>query len=283
VALAFLVVGGFIKAAVFPLHQWLPNAYTYAPSAVSAFLASTGTKVSFYVLLRTIFGIFGAAYVFGTLHLEYILVPLALSAMFFGSLAAIFQTNLKRLLAYSSIAQIGYLLLGLSMANTDGLTGAIVHMANHGVIKGGLFLVVACITFRFETCEIERLGGLAQRMPITAAAWVVGGLAMIGVPTTAGFISKWYLVLGAIERGWLGVAVAIVLSSLLAVVYVWRVIEIFYFRTAPEGSAVIEAPRSMLLPMCTLISATVVFGLYTPWTAGVARLAASILLDGGGA
>ncbi len=277
VALALIVVGGSIKLAVFPLHQWLPNAYTYAPSAVSAFLAATGTKVSYYVMVRGIFTLFGAGFVFGTLHLERVLVPLALLAMFVGSTAAIFQTDLKRLLAYSSIAQIGYMVLGLAMANQAGLTGGIVHLANHAVIKGGLFLVVACITFRLNTSKIDELGGLARRMPLTAAAWVVGGLAMIGVPATAGFISKWYLVIGAIDKGWYGIAFAILLSSLLAVIYVWRVVEVFYFRDPPESGDV-EAPPDMLVPTWALISMTVVFGLYTPWSAGLASKAAALLL-----
>lgn len=278
VALAFLVVGGAIKLAVFPLHQWLPNAYTHAPSSVSAFLAATGTKVSFYVIARAIFTLFGAAYVFGTLHLERILVPLALMAMFAGSFAAIFQTNLKRLLAYSSIAQIGYFVLGLSMANQMGLTGSFVHLFNHALMKGGLFLVCACITFRYSTVEIDDLGGLAQRMPATAAAWLVGGLGMIGVPLTAGFVSKWYFVIGALERGWYGVAVGILLSSMLAVVYVWRVVEVFYFREAKGGPP--EAPATMLIPTWVLIGASVYFGIFTKWSAGVAELAAAALLGG---
>ncbi|NCG20226.1 MAG: monovalent cation/H+ antiporter subunit D family protein [Rhodobacterales bacterium] len=277
VALALIVVGGSIKLAVFPLHQWLPNAYTYAPSAVSAFLAATGTKVSYYVIVRGIFTLFGVSFVFGTLHLERLLVPLALLAMFVGSTAAIFQTDLKRLLAYSSIAQIGYMVLGLAMANQAGLTGGIVHLANHAVIKGGLFLVVACITYRMHTSKIDELGGLAQRMPLTAAAWLVGGLGMIGVPTTAGFISKWYLVMGAIDRGWYGIAFAILLSSLLAVVYVWRVVEVFYFREASDKSN-LEAPADMLVPTWFLIAMTIVFGLYTPWSAGLASKAAALLL-----
>ena len=278
VAFALLLVGGMIKLAVYPLHQWLPNAYTHAPSAISAFLAATGTKVSFYVLARVIFTLFGAAYVFGELHMERILVPLALIAMFMGSFSAIFQTNLKRLLAYSSIAQIGYFVLGLAIANEMGLTGSFVHLFNHALTKGGLFLVCACITFRFNTVEIEDLGGLAQRMPVTAAAWLVGGLGMIGVPMTAGFVSKWYFVVGAIERGWYGVAIAILLSSMLAVVYVWRVVEVFYFRTAKGGPA--EAPVSMLVPTWVLIGASVFFGIFTQWSAGVAQLAAAGLLGG---
>ncbi len=279
VAFGFLCVGVSIKLAVFPLHQWLPNAYTFAPSAVGAFLAGTATKVSYYVLLRLIFLIFGATFVFEILNFDRMLVGLSLLAMFIGSTAAIYQKDIKRLLAYSSIAQIGYMTLGLGIANTDALTGGIVHLFNHALIKGGLFLVVANITYRLSSSRIDGMAGLGRRMPITAAAFVVGGFGLIGVPATAGFISKWYIVLGAIEKGWYGIAFAILLSSLLAVVYVWRVVEVLYFReaTGPAEEAE-EAPLSMLIPTWLLIGGSIVFGLWTPWTVGIANQAARHLL-----
>ncbi len=281
VAFGFMFVGLCIKLAVFPLHQWLPNAYTYAPSTVSAFLAATATKVSYYVLARVVFTIFGAAYVFGELGLHKILMPLSIAAMFGGSIAAIYQTNVKRLLAYSSIAQIGYMTLGLSFNSLDGLTGGLVHLFNHAMMKGGLFLVVACITFRLNSALIADWRGLGRRMPLTMAAFVVGGLSLIGVPTTVGFVSKWYLVSAAIEQDMLVVAVGILLSSLLAVVYVWKVIETVYFQAPPEdGDPVVEAPLSMLIPTWILIGATIYFGLHTSLTAGVASKAAALLISG---
>ena len=279
VAFGFLCVGTSIKLAVYPLHKWLPNAYTHAPSTVSAFLAGTATKVSYYVLARVIFGIFGIAFGYEVLHFDRMLVGLSLAAMFIGSAAAIYQTNIKRLLAYSSIAQIGYMTLGLGIANTPALTGGVVHLFNHALIKGGLFLVVANITFRLNSATIEDMRGLGQRMPITMAAFVVGGLGLIGVPATAGFVSKWYLVLGAIEKGWYGIGFTILLSSLLAVVYVWRIIEITYFKERPEGAPeVSEAPMSMLLPTWILLGGSILFGLWTPWTVGIANQAALHLL-----
>jgi multicomponent Na+:H+ antiporter subunit D len=281
VAFGFMVVGLAVKIAVFPLHQWLPNAYTYAPSVVSAFLAATATKVSYYVLARTIFTIFGAAYVFGEIGLDRILIPLSIAAMFGGSIAAIYQTNMKRLLAYSSIAQIGYMTLGLSFNSLAGLTGGFVHLFNHAMMKGGLFLVVACITYRLNSALIDDMRGLGKKMPVTMAAFVVGGLSLIGVPTTVGFISKWYLVTAAIQQDRLIVAAAILLSSLLAVIYVWKVIETVYFQPRPEGAEeVTEAPISMLLPTWVLIGATIYFGLHTSLTAGVASKAAALLISG---
>jgi multicomponent Na+:H+ antiporter subunit D len=279
-AFAFLVVGTSIKLAAFPLHQWLPNAYTFAPSMVTAFLSATATKVAYYILVRVIFTIFGIAFVFDRIGLSNLLMPLSLAAMAVGSLAAIYQTNIKRLLAYSSIAQIGYMTLGLSLANLDGLTGGLVHLFNHALIKGGLFLVVGCALFRVASPDIEALRGLGRRMPLTMAAFVVGGLSLIGVPGTAGFVSKWFLVLGALDRGLYFVAFFILASSLLAVVYVWRVVEIMYFREPGVKAERNEAPLSMLLPTWVLIGATVYFGLNTQLTAGIARSAAEYLLGG---
>jgi len=277
-AFAFLVAGVSIKLAVFPLHQWLPNAYTHAPAKVSAFLAATATKVSFYVLLRVLFGIFGAAFVFGTLRLHILLLPLSLLAMFSCSLAAIFQKDIKRLLAYSSIAQIGYMTLGLCTNTTLGLTGSIAHLFNHALTKGGLFLVVACVAFRLQSTRLEDWAGIGRRMPWTMAAFVIGGLSLIGVPGTVGFVSKWYLVRGALEAGWIPVAVLVLLSSLLAVVYVWRVVELAWFRDPPDDAEIHDVPLSLRIPAWVLIGGTVFFGLYTEPTVRVARQAAELLL-----
>ncbi len=276
---AFLFVGSAIKLAVFPVHQWLPNAYTYAPSAVSAFLSATSTKVTYYVLVRLIFTVFGAAFVFGHLHLDMLLAPLSILAMFVGSVAAIYQRDLKRLLAYSSIAQIGYMTLGLSMNNEAGLTGGIVHLFNHAMMKSGLFLAVACLSYRVGSHQIDRMRGIGRKMPFASFAVVVGGMSLIGVPGTVGFISKWYLVLGALERGWVLGAALILLSSLLAVVYVWKVLEVLFFgEPHSDILAARPAPAAMLLPTWLLIGACVFFGLQTELTAGVAVQAAQQLM-----
>ncbi len=279
-AVALVVVGLSIKLAVFPLHQWLPNAYTYAPAAVSAFIAATATKVIYYVLIRVIFTIFGAAIVFETYKVHYLLVPLSITAMFLCSLAAIYQTNVKRLLAYSSVAQIGYMTLGLSYNSVTGLSAGLIHLFNHALMKGGLFLVVGCVVFRTNSASISDFRGLGRKMPLTMAAFVVGGLSMIGVPGTVGFISKWYLVLGALEKGWYPVAVMIMLSSLLALVYIWRIIEAAYFKKPENDAPVKDAPLSMLIPTWILIGATLYFGFSTDLTVGVATDAARQLIGG---
>jgi multicomponent Na+:H+ antiporter subunit D len=281
VAFAFLTVGTAIKLAVFPLHQWLPNAYASAPSAVSAFLAGTGTKVIYYLLVRIVFSLFGAAFVFGRVHLGALLLPLSLFAMFAGSAAAIYQKSVKRLLAYSSVAQVGYLTLALSLGTESGLTAGIIHLFNHALMKAGLFLAVGCFLVRTGSDDIKALAGIGRRMPLSTAAFVVGGLGLIGVPATGGFVSKWYLVTAALEKDAYWLAALILASSLLAVAYVWRVVEAAYFGAPPEGDAGrAEAPMRMLLPTWALAGASIYFGLFTDLPAGAAARAAAQLVGG---
>lgn len=281
VALAFIVVGFGLKLALFPLHIWLPNAYTYAPSAVTVFLAATATKVAVYALIRIIFSVYGDIEPLETYGVRGVVIALAVVGMFAGSLLAIYQSNVKRLLAYSSVAQVGYMILGAAMGNAAGLAGGIIHMFNHALMKGGLFMAMGCVFYVVGSVKLEDMAGLGKRMPLTAAAFVAGGFSLIGVPLTVGFISKWYLVQGAFEAGWWHVALLIMLSSLLAVIYVWRVVEIMYFRSAPVGHGKSEeAPMGLLIPMYVLIGASFWFGIDATFTGDVALRAADSLLGG---
>jgi multicomponent Na+:H+ antiporter subunit D len=280
-ALAFLTVGICLKLALFPLHVWLPNAYAYAPSAATAFLAGTATKVAVYLLIRIFFSIFGVAISFETLPVAELLLVLSVAAMFLASISAVFEDHGKRMLAYSSVAQIGYITLGISLANQAGLTGSIVHLFNHAVTKAALFLALGAVFYRIGSLRISDFAGLGRTMPLTMAAFVVGGLSIIGVPGTAGFISKWYLALGALEKGYWPLVFLIVASSLIAVVYIGRVVEAAYFR-APTGAAAEarEPPLSMLVPLLVLAAATLYLGIDTRATADVAATAAATLLGG---
>jgi len=280
-ALAFLTVGVSLKLALFPLHQWLPNAYAYAPSAVSAFLAATATKVAVYVLLRFYYSVFGASAVFAKLPMHEAMLLLALAGMFAASTVAIFQSDLKRLFAYSSVGQIGYIVLGLSFDSAAGLTASIVHLFNHGVTKGAVFLLLGGVALVMGGTSLARIQGLGRRMPLTSFGLVLCGLSLIGVPGTAGFVSKWYLILAALEKGQWWLVFLVVLSSLLAAAYVWRFVEVAYFRAprqdTADGGAV---PTSMAVPAGLLVAAAVYFGLDTSFTVGSATQAASVLLAG---
>jgi len=281
-ALAFITVGLSLKLALFPLHQWLPNAYCHAPSAVSAFLAATATKVSIYVLVRFYFSVFGENIVFGGLGLPELMLWLSLAAMFVASAAAVLQKDLKKLLAYSSVAQIGYITLGLSLDTVSGLTATIVHLFNHALTKGGMFMLVGAVVMVMGDSNMARMAGLSRTMPLTFLGIVLGGLSLIGVPGTAGFISKWTLIRAAIETGQLWLAFAIVMSSLIAVVYVWRFVEVAHFR-APEAEtpARRKLPVSMLVPAWLMIAGSIYFGLDSSLTLGAANDAARVLMEGG--
>lgn len=278
VAFTFLTVGVTLKLALFPLHLWLPNAYAFAPSTVTAFLAATATKVAVYLLLRFFFTIFGAAFSFEVLQLDRVLIPLAVIAILAMSLVAVWQENAKRLLAYSSVAQIGYMILGISFASVLGVTAGILHMFNHALMKGALFMALGCVMYRVGSVEVERMAGLGRAMPWTMAAFVAAGLSLVGVPLTVGFVSKWYLVQAALEReNWL-VAGVVLGGSLLALAYVWKVVEVAYFRERAEDVEVREAPLGMLVPTWALVLANLYFGVDAGLTAGVASRAATLLL-----
>jgi len=279
-ALAFLTVGISLKLALFPLHLWLPNAYAYAPSVSTAFLSATATKVAVYLLLRFSYTVFGQSHVFENVGADEVLLALSVAAIFTASLVAIFQDDVKRMFAYSSVAQIGYITLGISLASQSGLTGGIVHMFNHAVAKGAIFMLLGCVALRIGQPLMAQMAGLGKRMPLTAAGLVVGGLSLIGVPGTVGFISKWYLVVAAIEKGWWWLAALVLISSMLAAIYVWRLIEICYFREpSPELQATGEAPLSMLIPSWLLVAACIYFGLDASMSAGTAASAAQSLLE----
>ncbi len=283
-ALVFIVVGICIKLALFPLHVWLPNAYAYAPSIVTVFVAATATKVAIYLLIRFIYTVFIGGYPESALPLQFAFIVLGVAGIFIASLVAIYQTNVKRLFAYSSVAQIGYIIVGLGLGTAIGLQASLLHVFNHALMKGALFMALAAVVFRIGGVELRDLAGLGKRMPWTMAAIVGGGLSLIGVPLTVGFISKWYLVLGAIDAGMWPLAVLLVVGSLLAVVYVWRIVETAYFRPAAEGGpARSEAPLIFLLPLWLLLLANVYFGIDTSLTVTLSEYTSDYLFGAGAA
>ena len=277
-AFAFLFVGISLKLALFPLHLWLPNAYAYAPSIVSAFLAGTATKVAVYILIRFIFTIFGIEYAFSQLPLSMIMMILAVTAILIASMSAIYEHNLKRLFAYSSVAQLGYMVLGISFLSVSGLTSTLLHLFNHALMKAALFMALACVMYVQGNVMMANLTGLGKRMPWTFAAIIIGGLSLVGVPLTVGFISKWYLILAAIEAGQILLVAIVLIGSLLALVYVWKLVEQGYFQNSEEAITKQEAPLGLLVGTWILVLANIYFGINTSLTIGVAESTAQQLL-----
>ncbi len=277
-AYVFFIVGVCLKLALFPLHLWLPNAYAHAPSMVTAFFAATSIKVVAYLLIRFTFSIFGVSFFFITLPMESLFLALGLLGIFVASTVAIYQNNIKHVFAYSSVAQIGYMIVGFSMSTHAGLTAMLLHIFNHALMKGALFLALGAVMYRVGSTRLDDFRGIGRQMPLTMAAIVVGGLSLIGVPLTVGFVSKWYLVVAALEKGWWPVAGLILLGSLLAVVYVLRIFETAYFKAPLAGKeAGKEAPMSFLLPVWMLVFANVYFGIDTRLSVEIASAAAHSL------
>ncbi len=278
--LAFILVGVSIKLALFPLHMWLPPAYTHAPSAVSAFLASTATKVAVYVMVRFIFTIYGAEYVFYTMSMDIILLVLAIVAIFKCSFMATVQSNVKTVLAFSSVAQIGYMILGISLVSSAGLMAGLLHIFNHALMKGALFMAVGAVFLRTGSVDIKAFQGLGRQMPLTMAAFAIAGLSIIGVPLTAGFVSKWYLVTAALEQQHWIIAFLVLIGSLFAIVYIGRILEAAYFQKPSEITEekdIKEAPLLMLVPMWILVLANIYFGIETSVSVSAADAASQWL------
>ena len=273
-AFVFIFIGFGIKIALFPMHAWQPDAYTYAPSAVSIIISTAMAKTSAYALIRIIFSVFTLEFITNFLPLFDILCWIAATAIIVGSIVAMVQNNLKKMLAYSSIANVGYIVLAIGLApfTPFGLTPALMHILNHAVIKGCMFMAACAFIYKLDLWDIRKFEGLGRKMPYTCFALILAALAMIGMPPSAGFITKWYLILAALDaKKYLFVAV-IFFSTLLMIIYFWRVVEIMYIRAAPssgETSAVPvdEAPLSMLIPTLTLGVLTFVIGI--GWISGL--------------
>jgi multicomponent Na+:H+ antiporter subunit D len=281
-SVVFVFVGLAVKMAVFPLHAWLPAAYAEAPSAVSTFLTAVSTKVAIYVFCRFAFTVFGAGLVFTTMPLNRVGLLLACLAMLVGSAVACFQSDLKYLLAWSSVAQIGYIVAGISLATAAGVSAGYLHLINHAMVKAALFGAAGLLLLRLGSVRLTALAGLGRRMPWTFAAIVVAGLGLVGVPPTSGFVSKWALATALIERNQWPVLVVMLVSSLLALVYVGRIVEVAWFREPEEPGETTQPPGSMVAVVWVLVLASVYFGLDATLPAALADAAADALLGTGG-
>jgi multicomponent Na+:H+ antiporter subunit D len=289
---------------MFPVHIWLPEAHPIAPSSASALLSGVMIKVGAYGIIRTVYGIFGVSILL-TKPIILPLIILAVVTMIFGSVMAIAQKELKRLLAYSSIAQIGYVVLGISLLSPLGLKGGVFHIFVHAFMKGSLFFAAGAIIHKTGLRQLKDLNGLGRHMPVTMLAISFAGLSMIGVPPFSGFLSKWLLATGALQASSLGIIStsgayviigALVLSGLLNVVYYGPIIingwfkkpEIVIAGGASEGHdghsetlikyKWLEPSWVMLAPISILALGTLFFGIYPGLPMKLAGLVARLYL-----
>jgi multicomponent Na+:H+ antiporter subunit D len=267
---AMIVVGIMIKAYIFPLHLWQPDVYTYAPSTISSMMASVHVKVMFYILLRMFYSVFTLEFVRHYIGLDLIICWVAAIAILAGSIWAIKQRNLKRMLAYSSVSQMGYILLGLGLSPLSpwGLVGAAAHILNHAIGKGCLFMCAGAISQQEGLKDIRDFEGLGKKMPHVCAAFTVAALSMIGIPITAGFASKLFLIVASLDAAQYPFVAVLLLSGLLNLVYFWRVIDQMYFvkhkGTENSGDGAEKAksiPLSMVAPILILASLCIIMGI----------------------
>jgi multicomponent Na+:H+ antiporter subunit D len=261
VAFASITLGFMVKAAIFPLHIWLPDAHSIAPSPVSAVLSGLVVKVGIIGMLR----VYQIAYGSGAIDmtgLNLVLMWLGAISIVMGAFFAVFQDDIKMMLAYSTISNIGYIVMGLGLASTYGVIGASVHVFNHALIKATLFFGAGALIFRTGKRTLTELAGVGRSMPFTVAAISIGAISIVGIPPTAGFLCKWYIALGAMQAGHPFFAFALVFGALFIFIYYIRMVNAFYFRppTDPAILEVKEAPLSMLAPTLLLATLCLVMG-----------------------
>ncbi len=266
-AMVLMVVGIGVKAALFPMHGWLPDAYTHAATSSTTLIAPIGTKVAAYILFRVIFYLYGVDYTDAVAPITTVIGILAAIGILYGSIMAIAQNELKRMLAYSSVSQIGYIIMGLALANPWGFAGALLHVLNHAIMKACLFMISGNLRMKEGHSDISKFDdSYRKKYPWTMTMFGITAISMIGLPPLAGFFSKWYLVLGTIENAnWIFLAV-ILISSLLNAVYFFRIYEKVYMmnpdkgQKEPKDGEYNEVSASMLWPTSILAVSLIVIG-----------------------
>ncbi|MDP3013825.1 MAG: proton-conducting transporter membrane subunit, partial [Candidatus Subteraquimicrobiales bacterium] len=267
VALTLFILGFAVKAALFPLHIWLPDAHALAPSPVSAILSGLTVKMGIIGLVRMFFIIYGVRSALNISLIMQILAWLAALTIVLGAFFAFFQNDIKMMLAYSTISNIGYIVLGLSVAPFDkspygyALVGSLVHIFNHAMVKILLFLCAGAIIHQTGLRKLSDLNGIGKKMPITLAAMSIGVVSIVGIPPTCGFTCKWFIALGAMEAGKPFFAVTLLFGALFIFAYYMRIVNAAYFREPTEAIAnVKEAPMSMTIPIIILAAGCLIFG-----------------------
>ena len=259
VSLAFILIGFGVKASMFPLHTWLPDAHPAAPSSISALLSGIVIKAGVYGIIRTLFMIF----IPSQFSWQVTLAVFAALTMTYGNITALLQKDIKRLLAYSSIAQMGYILFAISTATSYGLTAGLMHTLNHALMKGLLFLCAGAFIYRAGTRNLDELKGIGHKMPLTATIFTIAALSISGIPPLNGFVSEFMIVYAGVNAGMLIFTVIMLINILLGFAYYLRLIKIIIWSTPSENlNKIKRAPILMLIPMTLIALSCIIIGLY---------------------
>lgn len=259
---AFIMVGLGMKAAMFPLHVWLPGAYAHAPSLISLFLAATGTKAAIYLMARFLFEVFPDGTAFGEAFLTWVLAPLAAAGAIVCSVQAIFAREIRRMLAFSSIAQVGFIFLGFALGSAQGLSASLFYIVAHGLMKATMFMALGALAISIGARRLDDFAGVAREAPWTAIAFAIGAASLVGTPLTMGFLAKWQLIEAAFVAGSFWIVAAMAAGSVLTVIYVGRMMEVIFFREPASGAPrAKEAPLGVLVPLLVLAGLSIWLGI----------------------
>jgi len=282
---ALIATGMGIKIAVFPLHGWLPDAHSMAPSPVSALLSGVTVKIGIYCLIRVVYTVFSTE-IFLLISNNNILLVLGVVSLLFGASMALAQKDLKRLLAYSTINQLGIVLIGLGIGTELGLTGALFHVLNHTIMKSTLFFCAGIMIAETGTRDVKGLSGFGGQQPAITFSFIIASLGMIGIPPINGFVSKWMICLAAVEAGYIVLVVIILISSAIAATYYFRVIQVLFSSPlklnsmpAHEGERVIHGGNLFRYgPIYILVAGCLLLGLLPVLGISLVKPAVSLLL-----
>ncbi len=279
ISLVLLITGFGVEAAVFPLNAWLPDAHSSAPSSISAILSGIAIKVGIYAVARVIFTISGASNIF------HFLLLLGLITLLVGEMSAFKQNNIKRMLAYSSMGQVGLIVFAFGIGTSAGIAGGLFQIVSHALAKSALFLAVGYMIYRTGSMAISSMNGIGKRMPFVSFACVIAAFSLVGLPPFAGFPSKFLIVRAALAQGdvLFTVLIGIVLvGTVIEGAYFFRVVQALYFRDSDKDARLEKAPASAAVPILVLLVLIVAFGIYPDFLMPLLNSAASELLDKAG-
>ncbi len=276
VPMVLMVTGLGIEAAIFPLNAWLPDAHSSAPSSISAILSGIAIEVGLYAVVRVLFTIFGVS----DIYLFFVL--LGVLTLIIGEMCAFSQNNIKRMLAYSSIGQIGLIVFAMTIATSYGVTGGLFQIISHTLGKGLLFLAAGYMIYRSGSMEISSFEGMGKRMPLTSLAFTIGAFSLVGLPPFIGFPGKFLMIRAAIAKETVLFTVLIgfvLLATIIEGAYFFRVVQVIYFKNGTEKPAKKEAPVAALIPMLIFVTLIVVIGVYPMLVTDILNSAATELLN----
>ena len=272
---ALIITGLAIKTALFPVHTWQPEAYASAPDSVSTLISALVSTAAAYAIARVLYSVYTVEFFAAVPIAQDLLVYAAALSVVAGSVLAVLQSEIKRMLAYSSVSQFGLVVAAFALANQTAFLGGTIHLVGHAVMKGGLFAAAGVIAIRTGARTVDEYADLAAEAPIASGTFAVLGLALVGVPPAVGFVGKWYIALGAVAEGVWIIAAVILLSTLLTLAYFARVIERMYFGmdVPGEAAAVADGGRPTISPKLAIavaaVVAVIVMGLGATWFASL--------------